>query len=466
MSQMVNKPSSTRSRPVVSWLASHFIQLLTVLALLIYMFTYLEGSFGRPIRSDGAGYYAYLPSYLIYGDPSFERDAEVRYGGEFPRWTYVHRLPDTGRYLNTYNIGVAILTAPFFLMAHGVTWMMQSLPGGPEWLAFNYPLDGYSLFYQHAAGLAGLFYFICAMAILKTLLTRTFGETAAVFSLTSVILGTNLLNYGSGETVLSHPSTLFLFAVLLWVTPQWYRAPRSRKWILLLGLTLAGLYLTRPLNILFFLVVPLYGLCSIQQLQERFIFAIRNLKALVAVAGLCLIGIVPQLLVWFYASGQVYINAYREHYGWTAPQLYVFLVSVYKGMFFWFPITAMAGIGFWALFRVGKEWFWAVTASTVVFVLTVSSYFMWTDAGGFGNRYIVDISPLLMFPLAALWASISSPKTKWVMLALASLCILWTLFLMKLYYTREIGFYGLDTNALFDIFWWRKTYLLEWFGNR
>jgi len=31
---------------------------------------------------------------------------------------------------------------------------------------------------------------------------------------------------------------------------------------------------------------------------------------------------------------------------------------------------------------------------------------------------------------------------------------------MKLYYTREISFYGLDWPAVFDILWTRQQYLL------
>ena len=44
------------------------------------------------------------------------------------------------------------------------------------------------------------------------------------------------------------------------------------------------------------------------------------------------------------------------------------------------------------------------------------------------------------------------------------LLVVWSLFFMVLYYTREISYYGLDRQALFDIFWWRKEALLEALG--
>ncbi len=50
---------------------------------------------------------------------------------------------DTARWVNAHPIGVAILQAPFFLVGHALT----------RWT--NLSPDGFTLYYQHAAGLAG-----------------------------------------------------------------------------------------------------------------------------------------------------------------------------------------------------------------------------------------------------------------------------------------------------------------------
>lgn len=447
----------------VAWLSRHYLGGLTILALLIYMFTYLEGSFIRPIRADGEGYYANLPSYVIYGDPSLEQNAIAQYDGEYPRWTFIRRQPETGRFMNTYNLGVSLLMLPFFLVAHGLTWAMQSMVATPGVYAFNHPLNGYSFFYQHGAGLAGLVYFLLAIAILKRTLERQFGRSATLFALTCVVFGTNLLNYGTGETVHAHASTLFLVSCLLWLVPLWHADPASRRKSLALGIVCGLLYLTRPLNVLFFALWPLYGLQSWSEVRARPAFFWRH-RASLAWAGLALLVLlIPQFMAWKYATGRFLVNAYQGYYGWVWPRLGTFLFSIYKGMFFWFPATALAAVGFLPLFRQSRAWFWTILGTTALFVVTVSSYYKWTAAGGFGNRYIVDLTLLLAFPLAALWDGLKKPAVRLLVLALAAGGIAWTLFLMKLYYTREISFYGLDGSAVFDIFWVRKEHWLSLF---
>ena len=82
-----SKAREAEPKLFVAWLDRHYISMVAIFVLLVYMLTYLARPFGDPIRADGAGYYAYLPSLLLYGDPSFETDANAHYGGAFPTWT-------------------------------------------------------------------------------------------------------------------------------------------------------------------------------------------------------------------------------------------------------------------------------------------------------------------------------------------------------------------------------------------
>jgi len=442
-------------------ISRHFLAGLTVLALLIYMFTYLQVYFGVPIRSDGTGYYAYLPSYLIYGDPSLEQNAIVQYGGEYPHSIFIRRQADTGRYLSQYNMGVSLFLLPFFLIAHGVTWFMQSLPGAPEWYAFNHPLNGYSLFYQHAAGLSNVFYFLLAIAILKPILERNYGRSAALFSIIGIVFGTNLLNYGTGDCVSAHPSTLFTISAVLRIVPHWYQDPGSRLKSLALGILLGLLYLIRPPNILFFLIVPLYGLTRLSDVRDR-LFFFWNHRASIAWAGISLLLLlIPQVLIWKYATGRYWVNSYEGGcYGWMRPEIWTFLFSINRGMFFWFPVTLISAWGLIALYKNSRQWFWPISVTVIIFIVMMSSYFLWKNAGGFGNRYVVDIALLMSFPLAAGWRAIKRRRIRVLVLLLTAGCVCWTVYLMKLYYTREISFYGLDWPAVFDILWTRQQYLL------
>lgn len=108
-----------------------------------------------PIRSDGFSYYVYLPAWFIHHDPTLERTAADCCGGTFPQFTAIYRWPATGRWVNPHPIGEAVLLLPFFLAADALT----------RWS--NLSRDGFSMYYQHAAGLAGVLYFAAGLALLR-----------------------------------------------------------------------------------------------------------------------------------------------------------------------------------------------------------------------------------------------------------------------------------------------------------
>jgi hypothetical protein len=155
------------------WLHVRFSCILLLLMLFIYFFTFLTECHGpRVIVSDGDGYYAYLPALFIHRDLSFETAYELFESGDIPGINGIRRDPESGRLINMYNAGIAFMMLPFFLFAHAMTWLMRSPSGGMEWWRLNYPMDGYSLFYQHAAGLSGLFATFIGLMVLRAELRR------------------------------------------------------------------------------------------------------------------------------------------------------------------------------------------------------------------------------------------------------------------------------------------------------
>lgn len=449
----------------IQFISGRFIYLITVLALLSYAVTYLEGCFNLPIRADGAGYYAYLPTFLIYGDPTFEAVAKAQYGGEFPGWTFVAKHPNTARYLNTYNMGVALLMVPFFLIAHVLTFLFQSPSGGCDWWRFNHALDGYSFFYQHAAGLAGVFYFLFGLHLLKKSLERFFSPGVTLAGLAAILFGTSLYHYGTGETVMSHAYTFFLVALLVYVTPQWYATPGSRRWGLLLGLALGLLILTRMLNLLFYVLFALYGVHSLASLEQRVLFVWRYKWELLIVGVTAFLVFSPQLIVWKYSAGEFLVNPYRSFFRFGAPRLIEVFLGIKKGLLVWFPVLVFCLPGFcWMKKRV-QDWFLPMLVFVTIFTVTVSSYFVCGGGGGFGNRYFADTWVVWSFPLTTFYDRI---EKKWIKVVVAGFSVLlvgYTLFLMKMYYTRELSYEGLDAQAFFDILWLRKRMILDWGGR-
>jgi hypothetical protein len=160
--------------------ARHFVAAAAVAAAVAY--TALYGHIhGLPhFQSDGYSYYVYLPSAIIYHDVTLEALADDWYGGRYPGPTGIRRWPSTGRWLNLHPIGTAILMAPFVLVADRLTvWS-------------NLPRDGFSLFYQHGAGVGAIVYMLLGLAILQRMLRRHFSDGVVLATLICITWGTNL----------------------------------------------------------------------------------------------------------------------------------------------------------------------------------------------------------------------------------------------------------------------------------
>ena len=177
-----------------------------LLCVAAYVFIYATGRANPPIRSDGYSYYVYLPAWFIYHDPSLASVARDCCGGEFPAFTAIIRWPGTRRWVNAHPIGVAVMQVPFFLAAHGLT----------KWS--NLSADGFTLYYQHAAGIAGGFWAIAGLVLLRRLLLRRFSDRVTAATLAALVCGTGLLHYATYDSSYSHTYSFFLLAALLNVT--------------------------------------------------------------------------------------------------------------------------------------------------------------------------------------------------------------------------------------------------------
>src|SRR2546428_827751 len=138
-----------------------FVAATAVIAVIAYLWVFSRPG-DPPIHSDGYSYYVYLPSWAIYHDVSLDALARDWYGGTYPEFTALRRWPSTGRWLNPHPIGTAILMSPFFVAGDLLS----------QWS--NLPRDGFCLYYQHAAGVAGIAYLLAGLAVLRRILARHF----------------------------------------------------------------------------------------------------------------------------------------------------------------------------------------------------------------------------------------------------------------------------------------------------
>ncbi len=423
----VREIAATRGR------ASRLVVAAAALACLAgYIFVYAGGRAGAPIRSDGFSYYVYLPSWFLFHDSSLAAVARDCCGGEFPDYTAIIRWPGTRRWVNAHPIGVAVLQSPFFLAADGLT----------RWT--NLSRDGFTLYYQHAAGLSGLAWTLLGLIILRRLLLRHFTDRITAATLATVLLGTNLFHYATFDSSYSHAYSFCLFALFLSLAERWHDSSGTAR-SLGLGAVAGLIVLTRHTNVLFLVCLPLYGVTGMRTLKERRRALRRQWRPLVLMIATAAVVVAPQMILYYQATGHPIVSAYGTlGFDFRHPHMAGVLFGVQKGLFFWSPLLLLA--------CAGLIWLWqsrhparAFIAGASLFLAAntylVASWWDWQFGGSFGHRGFTDALPVFAIGLAGsfTWAAQRRTTTVIVAAVAAGLTLL-SLFQMLQYWNGVLPF--------------------------
>lgn len=382
---------ATGARTSGARLSRFVIAAATAACVAGYILVYATGRAGPPIRSDGFSYYVYLPSWFLYHDPSLSAVARDCCGGTFPDYTAIIRWPGTGRWVNAHPIGVAVLQSPFFLAAHALT----------RWT--NLSPDGFTLYYQHGAGLAGLAWTVLGLVVLRRLLRRHFTDPVTAATLATILLGTNLFHYATYDSSYSHSYSFCLIALFLYLSEPWHESPTVPR-SLGIGVVAGLIVLTRHTNVLVLVCLPLYGVTSRASVSAR-IRQLRRDWRRGAVAGLAAgLVVAPQLAIYYQATGQPIVSAYGSlGFDFRHPRLLEVLFGVRKGLFFWSPVLLLAAAGMGWLWRAGHP-ARAFLAGAAIFLAAdtslIASWWDWQFGGSFGHRGFTDALPLFAIGLA------------------------------------------------------------------
>jgi hypothetical protein len=390
-------------------MSKRFLLAAAMLCCAGYVFVYTTGRASPPIRSDGFSYYVYLPSWLIYGDPTLDAVARDCCGGVFPAHTAIIRWPTTRRWVNAHPIGVAVLQSPFFAVGHALT----------HWS--NLSADGFTLYYQHAAGLAGVFWAVAGLFALRALLRRHFRDGIVTVTLLVVLFGTGLYHYATYDSSYSHVYSFCLFACFLVLTEKWWeRATTGRS--VAVGLVAGLIVLTRHTNALFLLMFALYGVSSMQGAHARaraLASAWRELSLIVAVG---LATLTPQLAIYEKATGRLFVSSYGDlTFAFASPHLWGVLFSVQKGLFFWSPLLLAAVSGYFVRNPAVRAYALGAAIIFAADTYLIASWWDWQFGASYGHRGFIDLLPLFAIGLAACieWVS----RSPWTRYAAAVVCI-------------------------------------------
>jgi len=363
---------------------------------------------GRPplvVKGDGEGYYAYLTAYLIDRDPSFATLVDRRFPTDrLVGLSGLSYQPATGRYLDKYAPGVAVMTLPFFAVGHGVA----ALSGERA--------DGYSRSEQLASGLAALAWGIAGLAALRRLLLRLFPDPATAATLLCLGLGTSLLSYLALDSSYSHAFSFAAVALTLLAVIRWREGPQSWRRSLEVGLA-AGLVVgIRPANLVAILPLVALGVVGWPTARARAATLSRHWPRIVLGAAAAAPLVVATLLAWSFARGAPVLFSYRgdEGFSFLHPQWRVLYSFRPHGLAPYAPVLVLAALGMVPLWRHTRVWFWPVTVALSFQTYLLASWSAWPLGAGFGHRGYVDAYGLLAVPLTALFAAAWSSRWRLV----------------------------------------------------
>ena len=385
-----------------------FWWLTAITCLAGYVYAYASGRAGTPIRSDAFSYYVYLPAWAIHHDVSLQATADDCCGGEFPAYTAIVRWPFTERWVNAHPIGEALMIAPFFGVAHALTWWTNLTP------------DGFSLYYQHAAGLAGLCYVLIGLWFLGRLLSRHFTPDIVLATQAAVLFGTSLYHYATFDSAWSHAFSFALLSAFLERLDA--RRPVWQDDVVI-GAICGLLILVRHTHAL----IPLCFLGA---------DAIRTRRLPIVPAMIAALIVAPQLWLYHRATNHWLISSYGQlGFTFASPHISGVLVSARKGLFFYAPLLVGALPG--AVWLPERLQSWRAPAAVLLAIETylIASWWDWQFGASYGHRGFVDFYPLFAIGLAATFTRVAAmPRLTRPAIALVTLLCALSIFQMLQYW--------------------------------
>lgn len=375
----------------------------TLLALLFLLTLPLSNPW---VRGDGVGYYAFARSMLIEHRLDFTKDwlaanTSFRMGRTDAQGNILSRqYTRTGHLDNHFSVGPAILWAPFLVVAHAGVLVYDRFGG-------RTPADGFSKPYIVAMALGTAVYGFLALMISFVLARKYFSERCAFLATLGIWFASSLPVYMYFNPSWSHAHSAFTVALFLW---YWIRTRGSRTWLqwAVLG-AIGGLMLdTYYVSGVLLLMPVLESLGGYWKAHRDVrIPAIARLFFGDVIFGAALVAaFLPTLVTKRIIYGSYMKSGYEHLWIWTSPWFLKLLFSADHGLFSWTPILIAAVAGLYLLRRYDRE---LALYSILIFVAvlyTIGCYQDWDGESSFGNRYFIELTPIFVLGLAALFGQL------------------------------------------------------------
>ncbi|MBC8487639.1 MAG: hypothetical protein H8D45_16535 [Bacteroidetes bacterium] len=393
----------------------------------------------RVIWQDVISYYSYLPATFIYKDISLEfiNDGTGFYSDKF--WPL--KTPE-GKYVIKTTMGMSFLYAPFFFLGHVAANVL------------GYPATGFSMPYIFLLVMSSIFYFSLGLYFLRKVLENYFSQKVVIFTLITIVFGTNLYLYAAIEAAMPHAYLFSLFAAFIYLTIKWYKNPKVKSAILI-GLVAGLITLIRPSNVIILVFFFLWDVKSFSDLQKRLLLFLKNPKFIAALVLCFFIILIPQLAYWKFATGRwCYYSYSDEGFFFLNPQIINGLFSYRKGWFVYTPVMLFAFTGLALSFKKFRTFFFPTLIFIILNIYIITSWWCWWYGGSYGNRAFIDSYAILAISYAVFidWILIQKKIFKITVQTVIILLILLNLFQTWQAYGNDIHYDSMTKKAYWKVF--------------
>jgi len=372
---------------------SMWISCLLIAGIVFFRFVY------PPIYTlswDVFGYYLYLPATFIYHDLRLTDISWVnRLIDEYQTTATFYQATSmpAGGWVIKYSLGLALLNAPGFFVAHVISLLAGFKP------------DGFSLPYQYAWAISGLVYTAIGIWMFRKILLEFFNDKTTSILLVIIVLATNYFQLTAFEGYLSHNYLFTIYTFIVWFTIRWHQQPRW-QYAVGLGLAMGLAILVRPSELVCILIPLFWNISNKQNFVQKLALLKSNFRQIILMAFAVFVVGLPQLLYWKYSSGHWLFYSYNnpgEGFDFSQPYLMEVLFSFRKGWFIYTPVMLFAVVGFVSLYKKNQTLFYSILIYFLVNLYIVSSWTCWWYAGGsYSQRALLSSYVLLAIPLGYL----------------------------------------------------------------
>lgn len=329
---------------------------------------YLGNLEGRIAPYDSVYYYIYLPSLVNDGDLDFGNELARMVG---PDWA-AHTLTSTGLPGNHWSVGPALLWAPGYLLAHGVTLAANVF--GASW-----PADGYGPQYTIVVYILRSLYAALGLVLTALLVRRFTGFWPALLACAATLAATQLAYYVWPHTALAHAPSFFAVALFYWLY--------LRKGLCAWTVAAAGLmFLVRWQDLLYAAPLAVDALVGGYRALRGGLL-LRWAGRMAGYAVLFVLLCLPQMISWKILYGSfVTVPSTSQKIDFWAMRPWHALFNMSDGLLSWHPVVLLGFVGLGLLWKRDRGLsvrLWLAVLAQLAFIASLQ----WSSGGSFGMRF-------------------------------------------------------------------------------